>query len=83
MKTPEGSNMIARGKRVQRATPGHVPNMNPTPEGSHLNVEGATPPGSDSFSSSFPGAALRALTRTSLAPGYHVRPFQGLPFRLT
>jgi hypothetical protein len=41
--------MIARGKHDSAPPPERMRNNVPTPEGSHLNLECATPPGSDSF----------------------------------
>jgi hypothetical protein len=65
--------MIAGGKRVRVSARSDAPDtmgkIFPTPEGPRRVVEGAAPPGSDSFWHINPGAAL---ARVRNAPGYHV-----------
>jgi len=59
--------MIAGGKRVQRATPGQALGKNPSPEGSRLNFDGATPPGSEHFPEFYRGRrSLRARLPTAI-----------------
>jgi hypothetical protein len=59
--TLKGSQIIAGGKRSERAAPGQTLETIPTLKGSRLNVECATPSGSEIILGIFPGAVPPAI----------------------
>src|SRR5215213_3268986 len=78
VKTLKGSNIIARGKQTRVcAAPGTMCQMNPTLKGRASTLIAQPLQGRNVFTSN---RGRRSRFWRSLAPGYLVRPFQGLPF---